>query len=617
MNLIVVASPDPSRLSEVSLRCEALDALRGYRRWCATGVSVFIGPADAPEIGSVYDAEAPETTDHAVVLGYAVDLARGTALDAQAVLGRWATQGPEALLTLDGSFGLLVHDGASRSTWLATDCLATRSLWYTEFQGCLVIGTAPRLVAAASGAPEDIDLAYLWSFLHYRNTVGDRSPFRSVRSMEPMSTLCIVDGRVTERATYALPTDPQTTITHTGEAASALVDAISEAMARALNGASAPALLLSGGLDSRLLTALSPEGMATVTLCDAPNAETRIAQATARIARRQHHLVIRPCEWYPSIALRCSEEWSALWSWNEFHYAPFGWRMADFPWDVTTLGFGFDSLLKGLHLKLPALWGPDGHPAPVPSPPAFADLTCEAHHQLSSRWYREVLNGAAAADAEAEYREAVLAEYRATVPGAGSLVALWERLRMRSATLIPEWANLVSLRGFTSERNIMTTRLLYELHLRIDPKLRMPGTSRVVQGALALASKRLAWLPDANTWLPTTLPRSMHRSAAAVRTFLSRQRTAVRTRRRSQSYSGACAWPRVGQLLRVHEGLRALTTELIADPQAFPEAIFDRAEISRLWADHQSGVGDHTSMLTLLVTLGSFIRAPLGSIPRP
>lgn len=67
----------------------------------------------------------------------------------------------------------------------------------------------------------------------------------------------------------------------------------------------------------------------------------------------------------------------------------------------------------------------------------------------------------------------------------------------------------------------------------------------------------------------------------------------------------------------MHEGLRALTTELIVDPQAFPEALFDRAEISRLWADHQSGVGDHSSMLTLLVTLGSFIRAPLGSIPRP
>ena len=130
----------------------------------------------------------------------------------------------------------------------------------------------------------------------------------------------------------------------------------------------------------------------------------------------------------------------------------------------------------------------------------------------------------------------LLAEYRAGVAGTSSLVALWERLRMRSATLIPEWANLVSLRGFTSERNIMTTRLLYELHLRIDPKLRMPGTSRVVQGALALASRRLVWLPDSSTWLPAALPRSMHRSAAAVRRFLSRQRTAVLALRRSRSY---------------------------------------------------------------------------------
>ena len=316
-------------------------------------------------------------TGAVVVLGY-VSLdqhdAQGDDL-ARTLLECWRGEGPKFLNRLEGSFSLFLHDAERKACLLATDPMSSRPLWYAEENGRFIVSSDLRQVAIYLSRLPDLDKAYVWSFLYRRCTVADRCFFEGIRAIEAGQAITFREGALASRSHYTAPIIQPDHRRSIGDTAAELVHTLRLTCQEALRGSRSPSLLLSGGLDSRLIAGMCPSNVTAVTLCDTINREVSIAAAIARRCGLRHRIICRDREWYGGMMEQACWDNAGLYSWNEAHFLPLSRSGIGFQHDVTMLGFACDTLFKGAYLDWPDLWlGWNNRRGPEPDEHQFVDL---------------------------------------------------------------------------------------------------------------------------------------------------------------------------------------------------------------------------------------------------
>ncbi len=544
----------------------------------------------------------------AVVLGYVVLGRRGrTAAElGQALLQAWRDRGPAFLDELEGSFSIFLFDADRDRCLLATDPMSNRPLWTATGPDGDLVGSDPRHVAELLPNRPAIDRAYLWSFLYHASTVADRSPFEDVRGVEPGVAIEYVEGRPAGTTRYMHPRFRPDRSRRTRQTAAELIDNVRTTLEDICHDRRRPALFLSGGLDSRFVAALCPEGVRAVTFCDCVNREVKIAAAIAGRCGLEHQIIRRDTDWYPSLIDQASVDYRSLWNWNEAHYLPISRPSVDFDHDAATLAFGCDTYFKGLHLKWDRLWrGWKKGAGPEPSESEFLATILDAPTRTSDM--AAVLQPDVKQACQEAYRAAAVAEIRRIRQWAKTVPDLWELFWTRSMVRVPEALNLVCLRPATSERNLFSSPRLRKLSLTIPADQRASG--QIVREVVRQVGKGLAWLPDAGSWLPIRFPKWTHDAALAARAPVARARGWLLSLRGSRSISGQCAWTRFDRLMAVNHRLRTIIEGVIEDEAALPDEIFDRPAMRQIYRRHVDGVADHSTQLGLLTTFGLFHRS--------
>jgi len=446
----------------------------------------------------------------------------------------------------------------------------------------------------------------LLSFFSWARTVGDHSPIEGVRGMEPGQVMEFRGDRKTCKSYYTEPFFQPDSGRSIRETAEQLVEYLRITLMELCSGSRSPCLFLSGGLDSRLIASLCPDGMAAVTLCDRVNQEVEIARKIAERCGLKHTIIKRNIDWYPSLAEKASIESSGLWSWTEAHYTPLADMHELFPHDVVTLGFGADSYFKGLYLKNnQRLWdGWQNRYGHKPDRSKCLTLVMDArnHSSLGVNVLRPEIRD----ECRDAYVGAASNEIDNCLQWTDNLPDLWELYQTRSMIRTQEMMNLVCLRTFTSERNIFSSPRLRKLYLTIPTEMRASG--RLVTEALKIVGKGLAWLPDASSWLPAILPSQMHSAALQCRGHLSRVRGAILSKASSRNVSGHGAWQRLDRLFDTNEALGHIITTVIEDNEALPDDIFDRDFLRKLWAERSIRPALIHEDLGLLISFGLFYK---------
>ncbi|MYZ40112.1 MULTISPECIES: asparagine synthase-related protein [unclassified Streptomyces] len=181
--------------------------------------------------------------------------------DGELLLRCWARLGTDGIRAAEGMFALAVHeDGA---LVLIRDHVGARTLFYARAAGCWAASTSLRALRRWPALGTGLELAAVRSFLTFAYLPGEETLLRGVREVLPGRCLRLAaDGSLAEEHYW----EPQELIENDGienDGASSssyalrLRELLEEATARRLPAAEAVGVLLSGGVDSSLVTALA------------------------------------------------------------------------------------------------------------------------------------------------------------------------------------------------------------------------------------------------------------------------------------------------------------------------------------------------------------------------
>lgn len=238
--------------------------------------------------------EVTDTEYLAARLGLARDTP--TARIARAALERFGSGTPAELL---GEWSLLHRSSEGRLTLMVGPARRDR-LHYAVVDARVAVAPDLFRLARVGWIGSEVDEAGLlfgWGNGHVRESRGDRTMLTRVRQLEPGASVAIeTNGSIVQSAATILAPQPR----WRGTFADALVESeglLRQIMRERLAGASRPAVLLSGGLDSSLLAWLAAEErgdeQAILSLTSAALAGSGIDDETNFAAMVADHLDIR------------------------------------------------------------------------------------------------------------------------------------------------------------------------------------------------------------------------------------------------------------------------------------------------------------------------------------
>jgi asparagine synthase (glutamine-hydrolysing) len=294
-NFLFVRDPDRVRRQQT---------LEAAGRIALTFDHLVSGILESQEAGLVW-AVAPSapvlhTTDTsggiAFLLGDALANSGPERLTASEYWGRWANDSspPEGC---DGLYVGVRFDDLGHVT-VAGDLLGILPIYYTQAGGALLIASSPALLNAHPAYRPALDPAGLAGILLTNGLINGATMYRGVRRLSAGHALRARPGSgMTEVRQYEVPIGTAHHGAPVRHCASLLKDALVAACSRHVPNHVPHTLLLSGGLDSRLLAGiLARQGasLTAVTMGIPSDIEFQCARGVTRALGLPHHLLSLP-----------------------------------------------------------------------------------------------------------------------------------------------------------------------------------------------------------------------------------------------------------------------------------------------------------------------------------
>jgi len=274
----------------------------------------------ATEDGSVVVVQNGEIYNHEALRE---DLVRrghtfATRCDTEVLAHLYEEHGDEFVQHLRGMFAVAVWDARRRRLVLARDPFGIKPLYWTARGRGLAFASELKGLRRAPGFPLDVDVEAVEAFLAHNSIPAPLTVFAAARKLSPGHRLVWDGGRV-EVSRWTRP-GPVSAADVRREGAPALAeelrDRLSDSVRAHLVSDVPVGVLLSGGIDSGILTALAaeatPEPVHTFSVGFEERSfdEIEHARAVARRYGTEHHeLVLRPnaAELLPEIAAAFDE----------------------------------------------------------------------------------------------------------------------------------------------------------------------------------------------------------------------------------------------------------------------------------------------------------------------
>ncbi|GIV76499.1 MAG: hypothetical protein KatS3mg050_0893 [Litorilinea sp.] len=214
--------------------------------------------------------------------------------DADLLLRLYLAEGEGFAALLNGAFAIAIWDRRSRTLLLATDRFGSYPIYYARVGDRLLFAPNVHGLLADPDLPRTVDEGAIAQALTFDHILGDRTWLKAVRLAPAASLLRFHDGQLTVRPYWDLRYPAYYEIRDEDEYVEEFVHLLRQAVARQHRGERAAGMLLSGGLDSRVLLAAMRDGPLVDPLyaftwgipgCD----DARFAREAAAVVGAQHH----------------------------------------------------------------------------------------------------------------------------------------------------------------------------------------------------------------------------------------------------------------------------------------------------------------------------------------
>jgi asparagine synthase (glutamine-hydrolysing) len=185
--------------------------------------------------------------------------------DTEVVLAAYREWGTSCLQKLEGMFALAIYDARVGQLFLARDRAGEKPLYYVALDGEIRFASEIKALLADESLPRVVDRSALDCYLAEGFVPSDRSIFRDVRKVPPAHALIFDVGNGKSRVwRYWRPPDFASEARSEDELVDELDSLLASAVRRQLVADVPVGVLLSGGVDSSLITAFAARAASNV-----------------------------------------------------------------------------------------------------------------------------------------------------------------------------------------------------------------------------------------------------------------------------------------------------------------------------------------------------------------
>lgn len=507
---------------------------------------------------------------------------------------------------LNGSFAAIIFDADAEAVTLIADRFATRPLYYWNEGKQVCVASRLLMMLADGRVPRVASRRGLIELFTRQRTFADRTIYEGVRTLPNGHVV-----RVTkEGAKVSQPSrlqwrgdarDPRATT-------EALADALLRAVKRRTVDVPNPMLLLSGGLDSRIVLAAArapSANMSCVTICPWRSPEARVAETVARSAGSNfEYIESRPDEF--ADVLDSAVDWT-----DGMFPAPLSMFQC-YPTLASRYGVAFTG--HSLDIMFRATYQPKRSFRLVRSSvslPMHRPVRDGSAATLAIEHHIHTEHGALAEAVDPSerkaWREADIAGIRAalaTVEFSDPYDA-FHAFCFHAQGRHHSNADYIGLAPSLEYRVIAFDRDVAEIYLGMPSAWRVHG--KIAYAAMRRLSPELFRLPDANTGLRGDLGPWSRIVLGTCRAAWRRLRPADHDPPPSPWFT-AGSWVDWSQYFRADAGMRAAIEHLKRDQALLDTGLFSRQGLSQAIDSHMQGKATYHKFLATAVACSSWFR---------
>lgn len=176
--------------------------------------------------------------------------------DAEFVLHLFEELGENFAVKLNGAFIVTIWDRISNQLIIVNDRFGLRPLYYSEFQGGLIFASGVRALFAVKDLDREIDRLAIAQLLAFDFALGDRTLLSKTKLLPPASYMIHSEGKNLVHSYWKLEFGSIGPTRKEQEYVEGLIFHLRQAVNRQAPGTLPVGVLLSGGLDSRMIAAL-------------------------------------------------------------------------------------------------------------------------------------------------------------------------------------------------------------------------------------------------------------------------------------------------------------------------------------------------------------------------
>jgi asparagine synthase (glutamine-hydrolysing) len=210
---------------------------------------------------------------------------------------RWQDDCAERFL---GDFAFVIHDARRNRLFAARDIAGARVLYYASFADVFCFASHPGAIRAMPGLPIEVDSRAVVDYLGDFPEDEQATLLRAVRRLPPGCRLAFDQSEVRPSPYFRVQAVAERRLSSDAEYAEALRCELARAVACRLPRSARCGVMLSGGLDSSMVTALAAQQSPTqissfsAVFDDSPECDERVYQGPVVRASGTEHTEVRP-----------------------------------------------------------------------------------------------------------------------------------------------------------------------------------------------------------------------------------------------------------------------------------------------------------------------------------
>lgn len=513
---------------------------------------------------------------------------------------------PEDIYQLNGSFAAIAYNTRSEQLTLIADRLSSRLLFFWTDGPRIAVASRQSDLLADSRVPRTLSSSGLMETLVHQRTFANHTLYEGIKGLSGGEIVTIRNGRTTRqqiwRPTWTGDFNNPTKIVDE------LVDRTRAAVRRRIPADGQPGLLLSGGLDSRMVLAAADKDAKRIhcaTVSAWENTETKVAQAVAEMAGAPFTMFKSVPEEFHTLLPEASRLSDGLVP------APLSLLRCfpDISQGMNTIfsGHFLDIMFRGTYQPKVYIKLISGRAA-LPKHRSITDaspetISHEHHVQTELRAHKNILS----TKGKSLLQEAAVEGVRAALAladfedpyDAFDIFCLHAQGRHHTNS------EFIALNSWSRYCIPALDRDLFDLYLQIPSQIRVK--QEVALRAMAALSPELFNLPDAGTGCPGTTGPHARIAWALGRAAMRRGLSFIRSPQKPQPWLTEGSWVNWSTWFRQESHIRRLTESLPDSPRLMELGLFDPANLRVAIASHMAGQINITKLLQQLLTIDSWL----------